>query len=156
MTARTVRTYPLIWTIAAAAIASACASAPKPSTAAMTVGASADANPDAGGRPSPVVVRVYQLKADTAFNGADFFQLFDDEQKVLGAELINRAEYVLAPSEQQKVELSVSPDARFVGAVAAFRDIRNTQWRTVVPVTPDSEAVTLGVERARIVLSVTD
>ena len=67
----------------------------------MTITAGADTNPDATGRPSPVVVRVYQLKTDASFNGADFFALFDDDQKVLGAELISRDEFVLTPAERQ-------------------------------------------------------
>src|SRR5687767_3676763 len=88
-----------------------CASAPKPPKPArtrLTVAAAPDSNPDANGRPSPVVVRVYQLKADTAFKGADFFALFDDEMKVLGPELIGRSEYTLAPSERRTMELDVS------------------------------------------------
>src|SRR5262245_39721791 len=69
-------------------------------TASMTLAVSADANPDATGRPSPVVVRVYQLRTDAAFLTAEFFPLFDDDRKALGAELISRDEFVLAPSEK--------------------------------------------------------
>jgi type VI secretion system protein VasD len=126
---------------------------PKPIPAALTIAASADTNPDDTGRPSPVVVRVYQLKGDAAFTGAEFFPLFDDDQKVLGAELISRDEYVLAPSEQRIVEVAVSDDARFVGAVAAFRDIRNAEWRVLVPASPNA-VMTVAVERARVLLSV--
>ncbi|HEY6360417.1 MAG TPA: type VI secretion system lipoprotein TssJ [Vicinamibacterales bacterium] len=124
---------------------------PKPAPAAMTIAASADTNPDASGRPSPVVVRVYQLKADAAFAGADFFPLFDDDQKVLGPELISREEYVLAPSERRIIEVPVADEARFLGAIAAFRDIRNSEWRVLVPA--PRTGVTVAVERARIVLS---
>ena len=127
---------------------------PKPVPAALTIAASADTNPDATGRPSPVVVRVYQLKGDTAFAGAEFFPLFDDDQKVLGPELISRDEYVLAPAEKRTVEVAVSDDARFVGAVAAFRDIRNSEWRVLVPAS--RKGMTVAVERARVVLSVTE
>ena len=116
----------------------------------MTLLASADTNPDASGRPSPIVVRVYQLKTDAAFKGADFFALYDDDQKVLGAELISRDEYVLAPSERKTIDVSVSRDARFIGALAAFRD-RNAQSRTLVPAPRGSLNVT--IERARIVVS---
>jgi type VI secretion system protein VasD len=126
---------------------------PRPAPAALTIAASADTNPDATGRPSPVVVRVYQLKGDVAFSGAEFFPLFDDDQKVLGAELISRDEYVLAPAERRIVEVAVSDDARFVGAVAAFRDIRNAEWRVLVPATRNG-MLTVAVERARVVLSV--
>lgn len=140
----------------AATFAVGCASAPKASRARITVAAAADTNPDASGRPSPVVVRVYQLNADAAFSGADFFSLYDDEQKVLGAQLIDRSEFVLAPAEKRTVDVAVAPETRFVGAVAAFRDIRNAQWRVLVPVKRGSEAVTVGVERARVVLAVED
>jgi type VI secretion system protein VasD len=130
---------------------------PKPVEAHVTIAAHADTNPDATGRPSPVVVRVYQLKADVAFTGADFFGLFDDEEKVLGPELINRAEFVLAPSEHRSINVPVAAEARFVGVIAAFRDIRNSEWRVLVPTWREGvRHVTVAVERARIVLSLAD
>ena len=73
----------------------------------MTVATGADTNPDSAGRPSPVVIRVYQLRTDAAFSKVEFFALFDDDQKVLGQELISRDEFVLAPSEN--VGQSTSP-----------------------------------------------
>jgi len=149
--------------------AAACAKAPPPALppitiaappetktkSAMTLAASADTNPDANGRPSPVVVRVYQLKTDAAFKGAEFFALYDDDQKVLGPELISRDEFVLAPSEKKTIDVAVSKETRFVGALAAFRDIRNAQWRGLV-VAPQRSSLNVAVERARIVLSVVE
>lgn len=133
----------------------ACASAPpKPARTRLTIAATADTNPDSSGRPSPVVVRLYQLKADTAFTAAEFFALFDDEMKVLGPDLIGRTEYTLAPSERRTMELDVSADAHFVGIIAAYRDIRNAQWRTIVAAPIKKDDVTVAVERARVVFSV--
>ena len=117
----------------------------------MTISAAEDTNPDSTGRPSPVVVRVYQLKTDAAFTAAEFFPLFDDEQKVLGAELISRDEFVLAPAEKRTIDVALSGETRYVGAIAAFRDIRNAQWRMLVP-TP-KKGLTVAVEKARIVVS---
>jgi type VI secretion system protein VasD len=125
---------------------------PTPATSPLTITASADTNPDANGRPSPVVVRVYQLKADDAFVNAEFFPLFDDDMKVLGPSLISRDEYVLAPAERRTVEVAVSGEAKFLGAVAAFRDIRNAEWRVLVPVT--RKGLNVAVERSRVVLAV--
>jgi type VI secretion system protein VasD len=127
------------------------AAAPEARTkSAMTLMASADTNPDARGRPSPIVVRVYQLKTDGAFKGADFFALYDDDQKVLGAELISRDEYVLAPSERKTIDVTVSRDARFIGALAAFRD-RNAESRALLPAPRSGLNVT--IERARVVVT---
>lgn len=145
----------LIWAIAVVLVASACAKGgpPKPSKTRVALSASNDVNPDGSGKPSPVVVRLYQLKGDAAFNGAEFFALYDDEMKVLGPELIGREEYVLTPSEARTVEVAVSGAARFVGVIAAFRDIRNSQWRVIVPAPLKKDDVTLSVERARVLFA---
>ena len=153
----------LVWPIAFAAIAASCAKAPPPAPPPMTIAAapgakkapmtftvSPDVNPDSSGRPSPIVVRIYQLKADAAFKVTDFFTLYDDEQKALGAELISRDEYVLNPSERKTIDVTVSRDTRFIGALAAFRD-RNAESRVLVPAPRGGFNVT--IERARIVVS---
>ena len=148
------RLFTLTCVCAAAVVLASCKTVPvkpsKESKAKVALSAAADVNPDASGKPSPVVVRVYQLKGDAAFAGADFFALFDDEMKVLGPELIGREEYVLTPAEKRTVELAVSKTAKFVGVIAAFRDIRNSQWRVVVPAPLKKNDVTLSVERARV------
>jgi type VI secretion system protein VasD len=116
--------------------------------ATMTIAVSADTNPDASGRPSPVVVRVYQLRGDGAFNGADYFPLYDNEKMVLGEELVSRDEFVMNPGERRSLDVTLAADTRFVGAIAAFRDIRNAQWRAVVAA--PKTGLTVQVERARI------
>jgi type VI secretion system protein VasD len=137
------RSLTLACVVVTALLAPACKSVPlKPSTVSkskVALTASADVNPDVSSKPSPVVVRVYQLKGDAAFSGADFF---------------GREEYVLTPAERRTVELVVPKTAKFVGVVAAFRDIRNSQWRVVVPA-PLKDDVTLSVERARVQLAPT-
>ena len=47
----------------------------------------------------------------------------------------------------------MSGAARFVGVIAAFRDIRNAQWRVVVPAPLKQDDVTLSVERARVLFA---
>ena len=120
----------------------------------MTLAATAEINPDVNSRPSPVVVRVYQLKTDGVFRTADFFPLFDDAAKTLGVTFITVDEFVLAPSEKKTLDVSLSPETQFIGAVAAFRDIRNAQWRAVLPA-PRAGGVNVAVERARIALTAT-
>jgi type VI secretion system protein VasD len=109
---------------------SACKSGPpKPQIVKLTVAVSADANPDEKNRPSPIVIRVYQLKDDAAFKDAEFFALYEKEQSVLAAGLVSRAEFEVAPGQQQVINYQLSPDTRFVGVIAAYRDIRNAGWR---------------------------
>jgi type VI secretion system protein VasD len=126
------------------------AAADGPKTVPLTLASTADVNPDVEGRPSPIVVRLYQLKGDTAFSRADFFALFDDDEKALGSELVVRDEYVLDPREIRNLRIAVSDEARFIGVIAAFRDLRNAEWRVAVPA--PIRGLTISVERARLKL----
>jgi type VI secretion system protein VasD len=113
-----------------ALVLGACASKPpKPEPTKAVIGASGDVNPDADGRPSPIVVRIYQLRGDAEFNGAEFFALWDMEKATLAANLVMRDERTLFPGQQQQLELALAPDTRFVGVAAAFRDVRAARWR---------------------------
>jgi type VI secretion system protein VasD len=103
----------------------------KPTDAHAQLIVSGDVNPDNSGRASPIVVRLFQLRNDGEFATADFFALYDKEKETLGASFISREEYVLNPGETRVLELAVNPDARFIGALAAYRDIRSAQWRAL-------------------------
>jgi type VI secretion system protein VasD len=93
------------------------------------IAAASDINPDATGRPSPLVVRIFEMRNDAEFSGADFFALYEREKETLGSSLVVRQEYVLQPGEKREVWLPVARDARYLGAVAAVRDIRGARWR---------------------------
>ena len=56
---------------------------PQPVNVKLTLVASPDVNPDGQNRPSPIVVRIYQLKDDTGFKDADYFALYDKEAATL-------------------------------------------------------------------------
>jgi len=124
--------------VSAAALAvTACSSAPDPTVVAATIPAEENLNPDATGRPSPLVIRVYELKALSAFKDADFFSLWDSDQQTLGADLTSREEMVLRPGDTNSVQRITKPETRFIGVVAAYRDLERAVWRASMPVTPE-------------------
>jgi type VI secretion system protein VasD len=114
---------------------------PPPTVIQATIDVAANVNPDANGRPSPVVFKVYELKSLAAFNAADFFALFDKDKETLGAELLNREEYRLMPGEKRQFERKLQPDTRYIGAMAAFRDLGRAQWRATMTVVPEKTTV---------------
>ena len=75
---------------------------PAPPVAVISMHAQPDVNPGPDGRPSPIVLRLYQLKADAAFGNSDYFPLFDDEKKVLGGDLVSREEKELFPGQTDR------------------------------------------------------
>ncbi len=60
-----------------------CSSTPPQTTIEVTLAASDQINPNSAHQPSPVVVRVYELKSLDQFSAADFFQLYDTDQQYL-------------------------------------------------------------------------
>lgn len=130
-----------------------CASKPVVTPVAMTVVASADANPDTRGRASPLTVRVYALKSPGPFEGADFFSLFEKDTATLGAELVQREEMLLRPGDSKKLEMTLPADAKAIGVMAAFRDLDRARWREVRAVEPGKPlalTVTLGARQIKI------
>jgi type VI secretion system protein VasD len=116
----------------AALFVAGCGSAPaKPAAAKAKITASADVNPNSEGRASPIHVRIFQLKEDGAFMGADYWALSDKEQETLAGALVQRLEFDLSPGENREFELKISPDARVLGLMAEYNDYRNAQWRVV-------------------------
>ncbi|WP_250455982.1 type VI secretion system lipoprotein TssJ [Caballeronia sp. ATUFL_M2_KS44] len=114
---------------------------PAPTIVRISVNALAGVNPDRTGRPSPVVVRVYELKTTAAFDSADFFTLYGKDQATLGGDLNAKNEFLLKPGESRSVEQTVQPGTKFVAVMAAYRDIERSRWRITEPVPPNQTTV---------------
>ncbi|WP_175765420.1 type VI secretion system lipoprotein TssJ [Burkholderia ambifaria] len=138
------RSIPTVATLACALALSACASSgePKPKEPIrldMRVNARPDVNPDDRGRAAPIVVRIYELKNDGAFNAADFFTLQTQDKTVLADDVVKRDELQLRPGEHQMLVRRPDPVTTTIGVIAAYRDLPNAVWRAVytMPAAPD-------------------
>ena len=121
-----------------ALLLSACAAKPPPpASVAGTVQASAQINPSASKRPSPLLIRIYELKSAASFNAADFMSLYQRDQAELGGDLLAKEEFVLNPGETKTFAKTLAPDTRFLGVVAAYRDLEHAKWRSVVATLPN-------------------
>jgi type VI secretion system protein VasD len=101
----------------------------------LTLTASERVNPDIHGRPSPIVVRLMELRHPVAFEHADFFSLYGHGAQALPKDLVNLEELELRPGDHTTLKLSLEPGSRYVGVLAAYRDLPHAQWRYVLPVT---------------------
>ncbi|GAA5217864.1 type VI secretion system lipoprotein TssJ [Corallincola platygyrae] len=93
-----------------------------------------DVNPDRNGRPSPVVVKVYELSSRTVFDSQDFFSLYDDADAVLGPDLLVKDEFEFEPGEHVEFKMKINPNVRYAGLLVAYRDIENARWREVIEI----------------------
>lgn len=108
---------------------------PKPTIIDVKLSAAATVNPDSRNRASPVIVRIYELKAPAAFESADFFSLFDKDRETLGADMTARDEFVLQPGQTVGFKREVKSETRHLAVLVAYRDLERARWRAVAPVT---------------------
>ncbi|GGQ19294.1 type VI secretion system lipoprotein TssJ [Shewanella litoralis] len=114
----------------------------------VTFIASADINPDINNRPSPVVVKIFELSSRTIFDTQDFFTLDESAESVLGPDLIRKDELELQPSESREYTMTLGNNTRFVGVIVAYRDIDSSRWRSVVAVDPTGyDDVIINIEK---------
>lgn len=106
----------------------------------MVVQATNNVNPDMDGRPSPILVRIYQLKSPVAFNNADFFALYDRDAAELGADFVARDDLDLKPGDSVPLERRFTEDTRYLGIIAAYRNIDSSSWKKVIEIEPDSNS----------------
>lgn len=147
---------PLRWIIFVSALLllAGCASTPKPTIVKITLHAQPSVNPDARGRASPIVVKFYELKSVAAFNAADFFSIFDSEQKALGDELLNTEVFQLQPGEKLELDRPLQPGTRHLAALAAFRNLEHSQWRASLALPPKEKisSVLIQIDTSRILI----
>jgi type VI secretion system protein VasD len=101
----------------------------------LTFQVDADLNPDDGGKPAPVFIRLYELKSTKLFDKAGFIELFERDQEVLGADFAGKV--VLKPFRPggNRVEkLVLGPETKFVGLYAEFLRYKNAKYKAVIPV----------------------
>ena len=91
-------------------------------------------NPDLNGRPSPIVVRLIELKHPVAFENADFFSLYQRPKEALSPDLVTQEELELRPGETRELKLTTQEGSRYVGVLAAYRDLPEANWRFVIPI----------------------
>lgn len=82
------------------------------------------------------MVRLIELKHPVAFENADFFSLYERAKESLAPDMVASEELELRPGETVELKLSVEEGSRYVGVLAAYRDLSETQWRYVVQLTP--------------------
>ncbi len=126
---------------------------PPPTVVDLTVSASGDVNPTPSGEAAPIVVRVYQLASPTGFEGAEFFQLFNQDQAFLKTDLVKRDDFLLTPGQTKTSTLTPTDPVKALGVLAAYRDFQHATWRATVPVPPhQTTKVTITAGRDAVVV----
>ena len=117
----------------------------------MEMKALADINPDDNDLPSPLVIRLYELKDNKQFEQMEFYDIYERDEEILGKNLIAR--HVLkhfTPDSQRNEKMVLRNNTRFVGLFAEFSQYKNSKYRAVFEVSPHLDS------KVKIILSGTE
>lgn len=96
-------------------------------------------NPDDSKRPSPVFVRLYELKSPTKFNKADFIDLYERDEELLGGDMLGKQVLKpLAPGEERMEQLVLQGGTQYVAIYAEFSQYRGAIYKVIFPVTENN------------------
>lgn len=134
-----------------------CAGAPgsKPIDLPAAIFVSNDINPDASGRPSPLVIVLYQLRASDSFVSKDYFSIFDPQGQVLADDLLEREQITVQPGVDRNLPIRMNSSAQYLGVLAAFSDIEAAKWRAVIELPLDRTGVAFkGLRSQRVLIDI--
>lgn len=95
----------------------------------------ADVNPDDNKTPSPLFVRMYELKSPDMFNKANFIDIFERDAEALGADMVSKQRLKhIKPGETREANFVLSKETRYVGLFAEFLRYKNSKYKLVIPV----------------------
>lgn len=97
----------------------------------LSIEASPAVNPDLLQRPSPIKVRLYELKDPGTFAEADYFSLDGSDKLILASDMLAKDEFILRPGESRMIERKSNSQTTAIGVLAGYRDLPNSIWRAV-------------------------
>lgn len=105
--------------------------AKEPTKLVLNIEAATGVNPDTSLRPSPIKVRIYELKDSASFAEADYFSLDTTDKVTLAADMLAKDEFILRPGESRTIERKSNSQTTSIGVLAGYRDLPNSNWRAV-------------------------
>lgn len=111
----------------------------KPPPFYLRLEASDRVNPDPRGRSMPTVVQILQLEDSLDAEQASFRGLWSKPEETLEKDLLQVAEFTVAPGQTVERWIPRNPKAKVVVAMGLFRQPLGYSWRTMTVLTPVPE-----------------
>lgn len=112
----------------------------------LALHADADINPDDKKRPSPLFLRMYELKSTKQFEKANFIDLFERDSEVLGADMVAKQTLKrLKPGDERNDSFVLKPETRYVGLFAEFLQYKDAKFKIIIPVAQTNVFASSGV-----------
>lgn len=104
-------------------------------TAVLQIHAFNDSNPDSDGRPSPTVIRIYQLTDARQFSRETFIRVYENAEKRLGDDLLSSLDLrEILPNEKRLETLPLKKEVKYLGVLAEFYQYEDAEPMMILPI----------------------
>ncbi len=94
-----------------------------------------DINPDENKIPSPLFIRMYELKSPKLFKKANFIDIYEQDKEILGADFIAVQKLKrLKPGEDRENSFVLNEKTRYIGLYAEFLNYKSAGYKIIIPV----------------------
>ncbi len=95
-----------------------------------------DINQDEMGVPSPLFIRMYELKSDKMLKKADFIDIYENDKETLGADLVGEVHKLkrFTPGVNRTEQFVLEKNTQYVGLYAEFFDFKESRFKLIFPV----------------------
>lgn len=103
----------------------------------LSVVAKGDINPDDTDTASPLVIRLYELKDKKKFEEIEFYDLYANDKKILGKNLIGKHRLKhFVPDSKRKKMFVLDKHTKYIGLFAEFSQYKESVFRVVIEIDP--------------------
>lgn len=103
----------------------------------LSIIAKDDINPDDTNTASPLVIRIYELKDKKKFEEIEFYDLYANDKKLLGKNLIDKHRLKhFVPDSKRKKMFVLDKKTKYIGFFAEFSQYKDSAFRAVVEIDP--------------------
>lgn len=96
-----------------------------------------DINPDDEKKPSPLFLRMYELTSTKMFKKANFIDIYEKDEEVLGADMISKQILKrIKPGENRVENYVLDKKTRYIGIYAEFLQFKKSGYKLIIPVVP--------------------
>lgn len=95
----------------------------------------ADINPDELGKASPLFIRMYELSSNKMIKKADFIEIYERDEEVLGADMIAVHKLKrLKPGDDRSEHFVLDKKTNYVALYAEFLEFKESKFKLIIPV----------------------
>ena len=128
-----------------------------PSETTIEISSHSQLNPNNKQKPSPVILRIFELKDIEFFQNSSFIDLYDGQNPTLKKALTAQHEKEIWPKSKMSFTFSLKSETKYIGMVAAYRRHSEQSWKTLSPVdSGSSQTITVILRENKIYLKKKD